>query len=316
MSGRKGERDAHSVMIERWLHQVLADPQMRQWAVFAVAWALSCHFNRKTKIAFAAVKTYERLACVERRAVQRALARLVAAGHLAVTRGGGRKSAKEYRTNKYRMILKASADGAALSDQETAADGPPFPNEVTAADGPPFKHGNSGPWTQVTAVHEPQKQRSMDRPTADRPLKGTADSPRAGARGGEKAPDFASRGGKATAAEIAAAFERFWAVYPKRVAKRAARRAFAAAVKAGADPEAMIANAAGYARERAGQDARFTKHPATWINECWEDDPPGGVVLDGRTGEMVADVPRRRGEQTWADVAAEVIAEGGDGERD
>ena len=29
-----------------------------------------------------------------------------------------------------------------------------------------------------------------------------------------------------------------------------------------------------YAAERTGQDAHWTKHPATWLNnECWKDEP-------------------------------------------
>src|SRR5262249_52251817 len=46
------------------------------------------------------------------------------------------------------------------------------------------------------------------------------------------------------------AFERFWAVYPKRVAKEAARKAFAKAVENGTDVEALIAGAQRYAVER------------------------------------------------------------------
>jgi hypothetical protein len=125
---------------------------------------------------------------------------------------------------------------------------------------------------------------------------------RTAGRESDSAPDVASRDSEAknaaepkpTAAAISAAFESFWAVYPKRVAKLAARRALAAAVKAGADPEAMIAGAARYAAERVGQEGRYTKHPATWINAgCWDDESPGGgVVLDGVTGEPVAVEPR------------------------
>jgi hypothetical protein len=83
-------------------------------------------------------------------------------------------------------------------------------------------------------------------------------------------------------------FEEFWRAYPKRVAKEAARRAFAAAMKRGLDPAVLIAGAERYAVERAGQEARFTKHPATWLNAgCWEDEPPGAPVID-QHGRAVA----------------------------
>jgi hypothetical protein len=83
-------------------------------------------------------------------------------------------------------------------------------------------------------------------------------------------------------------FERFWRVYPKRKAKDAARKAFTAAVKRGADPEVINAAAQRYAIERQGQPQRWTKHPATWLNGgCWEDEPDGAVVVD-ELGNVVA----------------------------
>ena len=84
------------------------------------------------------------------------------------------------------------------------------------------------------------------------------------------------------------AFERFWAVYPKRVAKEAARKAFAKAAENGTDVEALIAGAQRYAVERQGQDPKYTKHPATWLNAgCWEDETPGAPVID-EDGNVVA----------------------------
>ncbi|MBR0695137.1 helix-turn-helix domain-containing protein [Bradyrhizobium lablabi] len=89
------------------------------------------------------------------------------------------------------------------------------------------------------------------------------------------------------------AFAEFWAAYPLRKAKAAAERAFIAKIKRGADPNAMIAGAKRYANERAGQDPKFTKHPATWINgECWLDDPSPGTgppTIDNSTGSVIAD---------------------------
>lgn len=48
-----------------------------------------------------------------------------------------------------------------------------------------------------------------------------------------------------------------------------------------ADPGEIIRGSMRYAAEREGQEARFTKHPATWLRaECWADDPapPSNVV--------------------------------------
>jgi hypothetical protein len=108
-------------------------------------------------------------------------------------------------------------------------------------------------------------------------------------------------------------FEEFWRAYPRKVAKEAARRAFAAA---GVDPELLIAGAKRYANERAGEDPKFTKHPATWLNKgCWEDEAssPNGVVLDGATGELVVAAPAAPAPRKtrWEQLCEEYMAERG-----
>jgi hypothetical protein len=110
-------------------------------------------------------------------------------------------------------------------------------------------------------------------------------------------------------------FDRFWAAYPRRVAKEAARKAFEAAIKGGTAVEALIEGARRYAGERAGQEPRYTKHPATWLHGgCWEDEAPpqadGPPIIDGVTGEVVpTPAPRRNGHApTWDDFLAEQLA--------
>lgn len=75
-------------------------------------------------------------------------------------------------------------------------------------------------------------------------------------------------------------FDLFWETYPKRVARGAARKAFARACKS-ATAEQIIAGAERYARQVQGKDPKFTKHPANWLNsECWDDEaPPPGRQL-------------------------------------
>jgi hypothetical protein len=116
----------------------------------------------------------------------------------------------------------------------------------------------------------------------------------------------------------AEAFGQFWAVYPRHVAKEAARKAFDAAIKKHhIEPDRLIEGAKRYAGERAGQDPKFTKHPATWLNGgCWEDEPPnasgGPPVLDGATGEIIPTTqpPRRsRFEEFQAEMLAKFCGE-------
>jgi hypothetical protein len=111
------------------------------------------------------------------------------------------------------------------------------------------------------------------------------------------------------------AFDRFWAVYPKRVAKEAARKAFAKAAENGTDVEALIAGAQRYAVERQSQDPKYTKHPATWLNAgCWADETPGAPVIDEHGNVVAVEQPppkRAGGQKTWAEVADELLAEVG-----
>lgn len=69
----------------------------------------------------------------------------------------------------------------------------------------------------------------------------------------------------------ASRFEEFWAVYPRRVAKASAVKAWAKATK-GTDPQDIIDGAIRL-RDDPNREDQFTPHPATWLNRgSWEDD--------------------------------------------
>jgi len=68
-------------------------------------------------------------------------------------------------------------------------------------------------------------------------------------------------------------FSDFWTVYPRHVAKIAARKAYDRACKLVSE-EMILEGAKRYANAQNGADQKFTKHPATWLNGgCWEDEP-------------------------------------------
>ena len=74
-------------------------------------------------------------------------------------------------------------------------------------------------------------------------------------------------------------FEQFWKVYPRKVARLAAVRAWNKALRNEADPLTIIGAAGFYALERKMQDPTYTKHPATWLNAaCWQDEPDPAYV--------------------------------------
>ncbi|MBD0838816.1 hypothetical protein [Streptomyces sp. TRM68416] len=77
------------------------------------------------------------------------------------------------------------------------------------------------------------------------------------------------------------AFADFWKAYPRRTEKRDAVRAWNRALSDGVPPERILQAARHYARERQGEPAKFTKHPATWLNKgCYDDEPasPAGSL--------------------------------------
>lgn len=86
----------------------------------------------------------------------------------------------------------------------------------------------------------------------------------------------AAKGGKPHPAEIARAFAEFWPVYPRRVARGAAERAYAKALKGGASPATILLGVRRFAEKvaRDGTEAQYIPHPATWLNATrWDDEP-------------------------------------------
>src|SRR5699024_2327767 len=69
------------------------------------------------------------------------------------------------------------------------------------------------------------------------------------------------------------AFDEFWNVYPRKVAKKAARKKFDAAVKGGVDPSEIVSAAEDYAKAKAGEPQKYIAYPTTWLNQGrWEDE--------------------------------------------
>jgi DNA-binding transcriptional ArsR family regulator len=76
-------------------------------------------------------------------------------------------------------------------------------------------------------------------------------------------------------------FDDFWAVYPRRVAKGAAKRAWKAAMKRRVDPDRIIHAAKRY-RDAPNRDPSFTAHASTWLNSERYDDEDGDVPKEQR----------------------------------
>lgn len=63
-------------------------------------------------------------------------------------------------------------------------------------------------------------------------------------------------------------------IYPRQKERLAAWKAYVKAVQGGASLDELDLGAEQYAKDQAGEDPKFTKYPATWLNRgCWSDKP-------------------------------------------
>lgn len=104
-------------------------------------------------------------------------------------------------------------------------------------------------------------------------------------------------------------FDAFWTAYPRKADKGLARRAFATARKK-VDPLVIVEGARRYAEERRGQDHKFTKLPATWLNaEAWANEPTGrrGTSMVGPSAALTDDEDARRRALPAGEVSPEEL---------
>jgi hypothetical protein len=115
-----------------------------------------------------------------------------------------------------------------------------------------------------------------------------------------------------TSALLASLFEEFWKVYPRRVEKAAAKKAWLLKVAGGAKPEDIFNGAKRYADycRREGNDPKFVKHPHRWIrDERWNDDLPvlKSTVVAGPWKEFKPEEPRvKRTAEEQAKIEAQL----------
>ena len=98
-------------------------------------------------------------------------------------------------------------------------------------------------------------------------------------------------------------FTQFWKLYPRRVGKRHALKAFTAAVRRGAPVADILKGALTVAEQvkSGNQELAYTKHPATWLNgDCWEVE-----YLEPEPAYQRPQGPRR----TWAEIRDELKKE-------
>jgi hypothetical protein len=242
-----------------WLNQVRADADLTPLA-FMLAYVLSDLVNEREGCAWPGIAHLAAECHVTEKGVKKVIRSLVERDHLCVEVGVGRG-----RTNRYRWIIQtkdarciggashAHDDRGVLPSSRRDAPQGPISGQKGATGVPPFdaKKGNCGSEKGELAF---QKRGTPVAPTLFK----------------ESIYDPPKRSSARQHAQILPiGFDDFWSIYPKKVDRGEALRAFVKAREI-APFEDIVRGAMRYATERSRQDPRFTKHPATWLSKaCW-----------------------------------------------
>jgi hypothetical protein len=209
--------------------------------------------------------------------VRDALYALLDRGHLVADRKAGETT--RYRiADRYLDGVTQPQDGAGSVDTQPqdGADTQPqngAPTQPQDGAGTQPRHGatNSGNTTPGNELREMNSGKGDSPPTPSherKPAKGATEE--APPRRKESSPRKESPPD---------GFEEFWAAYPRHVGKRGAEKAYQRAIRGGATPKEITLGAMRYAAVRDREPdptkrAKFTAHPATWLNDGrWADDP-------------------------------------------
>jgi hypothetical protein len=266
-----------------WLDQVNRDCGLPAHA-FKIAFGLSPDFNENEGgMAWCGFDRLSARSCTSKSTAHKMIGMLQARGHLRVEwgrRGNGGHS------NQYWMVIK-SEPGDLFEHAEKTSPKVRQSANFESSRRTPSKVRESGVQSSYThSQSSPARTESTLEPSKNHRRESQTLPPVSASPVFQEGPPAEST--NQPEPEVAEAFGEFWRAYPRKAAKEAARRAFAAAIKRGADPEILIAGARRYAIERAGEPARWTKHPATWLSGgCWEDEALGALIMD-EDGNVVA----------------------------
>jgi hypothetical protein len=152
------------------------------------------------------------------------------------------------------------------------------------------KHRNACNVTDVT------KERKVSTPSKERNLYNNIPNPsNHGLRSEGTNPRALGTNPRAQPAPWMPSFEQFWEIFPRRVGKGTAKKAFKHAASRASFAE-ILDGARRYAKECVGRETQYIKHPSTWLNaDCWLDEPerrPSANVVGFRK-ELPPEPPRK-----------------------
>lgn len=202
-------------------------------------------------------------------------------------------AAERKRRSRSKRVTHAESVTVTDSKGVTVTDAESVTGDVT--DFTPSRHAlNASPSrTERRPNHQQPSVNQLHKDSLSPPAQTDPPSP------AEQEPGNKPRVDKPSAGDHLEAFGAFRLVYPKFREPESAKKAWIAAIKRGANPDRMIAAATAYAKERAGQDPKYTKYPATWLNKgCYDDDPePTGPHLRAVSGN--GHTPRQDDRDMW-----------------
>lgn len=151
---------------------------------------------------------------------------------------------------------------------------PPDGTSDDASDGEPEDRAESGEPSDIASARNPSGRRADSETASDTHIttqhsttrKEHPPNPPRGERGSRRANNYDDP-----------AFTRFWNAYPLKTGKPSAWKAWRAALKRGADPEAIIQAAIRY-RDDPARKPDFTKHPGPWLNDERYNDPAAATA--------------------------------------
>jgi hypothetical protein len=247
---RKG---VHEAFIAAFLDQVRRDRGLPGNA-FKVAYAIAQYINRETREAWPSQDTLIDMTSLSEPTIKRLIAALQARGHLHVQPGRGRGNSSRYR------LLTLQKGSGETPFQERKGFNPDDKRVQSCRE--------KGSVLNPDLLNIPCEDLLRD--SIRQPSLSTSTSNRQPNKQAKEATGEASKPAKVPKVD---AFAKFWATYPRRVAKLAAEKAFQRALRS-ATAEVIIGAAKCYAAERNGQDPKYTAHPSTWLNAGrWSDEP-------------------------------------------
>jgi|GEM_PF-3586982 len=273
----------------RWLDQIADDRDLPPVSM-RVAVILRRYVNGRSGTAWPSHPTLIEVTGLSRSGLRKALRGLEDHGHLAVSAHHGRGG-----TNSYRPLIAEKNDYACDPLSEEKDHGrDPISNENDHNRDPIIgEKGHTRNPERVTPVRKKGHRFAQERvtgvtpePLEDNPSKNSSNEPNTARLSADS--NKSSTSASDTKDGIDAAFSDFYAAYPRKKDRGAARRAFATALKK-TDAATLIRGAQRYASATIQTEPRFIKHPSSWLNaEAWLDDPEPArsVTLDADGNEV------------------------------